>query len=222
MPLLYLAVRWNFIAISMVSLLAVAIFSQYAVELHRLTLIEPSIWLVHKFIFTFILCFFVGALATTVSYTARSKLDKLNFIVSVLFRHRIILSLVVLIVVRPISNLRMEYAILIEMVAAAVIVHDVYYCNSGWLQRIASHRWAHFYGRISYSFYMFSGIGIYASALVIYNILGKFEMVGGLMLNILVTLLSIIIVTLISVISYRWVEQPLMRIGKDISRMLEG
>lgn len=221
MPLLYLAVRRNLSAVMMGLLLAGAIVSEYASELQRLTMVEPSVWVIHKFSFTFVLCFFLGAVATTVPHAAPSAILRLGRVASAIFRHRIILCLLVLIGVRPLSGLQMEYAILIEMMAAVVIVHDVYYCNSGWLQRIASHRISRFYGRISYSLYMFSGICIYASAMATYHFLGGTEVGGGLVLNISVTLLSLILVTLVSAASYSWVERPLMRLGKDISRKLE-
>jgi peptidoglycan/LPS O-acetylase OafA/YrhL len=229
MPLLYFVVRGaNAVIVAMVLFLGWAAVAHVAYPIQAATSLEPDVWLVHKFTSTFILCFLAGSIATTitpkgVALVRRSVIDRVPAIRRLSGSHLNVIALVVLIAARPYSGLSLEFAVWIELLASVVIIYNVYYNDTGWLQRLSSRPISRFYGRISDSLYMFSAVSIYAAAMIVFGILGHDVIIAhGLLANLVTLVLSLLIVTVVSHLSFVVIEAPLMKFGKELSRRIEG
>lgn len=215
MPILYLALKRNSTIMGVFLLMAACVFFNIGDKLFTLTLVEPGIWVVHKYIFTFVLCFMVGGLATTFLLPSSHP--------SFSYKHRIIVALAILIFVRPLLLSHEEFAIWFEMLASVIIIHTVYYHQDGWLQKLASHPISRFYGQVSYSLYMLSSVTIYMCAVIVINFVNADTILNnGLIFNIVVTALSFFVITIMAAVSFYLVENPTMKFGKNVSQVIEA
>ena len=210
-PFLYFFLKDRRLSVFFIALLVAMVLLNLGTQLHEATKIDNKSWVIHKFIFSYVLCFFIGGICTTFSLD-RMKIcyDKAKYIwlVQFVIKYRIELSLFVLIFIRPTHILSPELTIWGEMIASALIIYNTYYHNEGWLAKIAAHPISRHLGLISYSLYMYSTICIYAAAMIVVSYAPRdFILQYGLITNLITTCLSIIIVVPLATVAFYIVEK---------------
>jgi len=110
----------------------------------------------------------------------------------------------------------------LEAFFSAVIIYSVYYCRSGWFQKVLEHHWSKFIGEISFSLY---ALHIFVIRLIVsflsHQVNSGVLIKYGLVFNFLTAILCLVITIPLSYLTFRWVEQPFMGWGKIFAnRML--
>ncbi|ENN84234.1 hypothetical protein RHSP_76892 [Rhizobium freirei PRF 81] len=114
-------------------------------------------------------------------------------------------------------------AVVIEALASAVIVYSVYYHAEGPLQWFCNLRIVKFFGLISFSLYVNSLLCIHISGQILTRLVPEaFIEANGLGMNMIAVALAAALVTVLSYLTFHFIEAPFMRAGKQISGLMEG
>ena len=178
---------------------------------------NPSPRLTHSYIESWFYCFLMGALSTTMPSRFKGMLPSSEKKVIFIFMGCLLVLIWARILIKPI-----QAAVVLEGVAAAILVFITYYCCPDIINKLCTKRVALYFGRISYSLYMFSGLSIYLAAMIVLWLFGPSVLrMDGLLLNLCVALASVLIVVPLSHLSYKIVEAPFQDIGKKLSSYIE-
>jgi peptidoglycan/LPS O-acetylase OafA/YrhL len=110
-------------------------------------------------------------------------------------------------------------AIIAETLASAAIIYTVYMIDDGAMQRFCRRPVIAFYGKISFSLYVNSLPAIYLSGYLIRNLMPESQMAHGFRLNLICVVLSFVINTPLSYLTYRLIERPFMAMGSKVSAL---
>jgi peptidoglycan/LPS O-acetylase OafA/YrhL len=114
-------------------------------------------------------------------------------------------------------------ALILECLAASVIVYSVYYHDEGSLQWFCNLPIVKFYGKISYSLYVNSLFCIYLSGgLLAYMVPVDFILKHGLLMNVVSVAVTVVLATPLSTLTFRYIEAPLMNFGRQIAKIIEA
>ena len=108
-----------------------------------------------------------------------------------------------------------EYA---EAFAAAAILGLIIYGRELWCYRILDLPLVRFYGRISYSLYLYHILVLYAvSSLLFAYVPGAVLMRYPLIFSAMIGMATVLGATVLATLSYVWIERPGMDLGRDLA-----
>ncbi len=114
-------------------------------------------------------------------------------------------------------------AVVIEALASAVIVYSVYYHQDGPLQWFCNLPIVKFYGLISFSLYVNSLLCIHISGQILTRLVPAALIEGnGLIMNMIALGLAAALATPLSYMTFRFIEAPFMKVGKQIAALIES
>jgi peptidoglycan/LPS O-acetylase OafA/YrhL len=113
------------------------------------------------------------------------------------------------------------WPLVVETIASAVIIYNVYYHPDGYLPRFCNLPFVKFMGEISFSVYVNSLLCIFICAILLTAVIpSEFILRYGLLMNWLLMTLSLSVNIAFSWITFRLVESPMMTFGRRLSGRL--
>jgi peptidoglycan/LPS O-acetylase OafA/YrhL len=207
MPLLYLAMR---------NRIGAAIFIAAIFALSRIDAPGLTGGYVHGYIASYLTCFVIGFIIGKLPAIIETRATEER-------RGRIcdwmaIFAIVPLLLARPLLHENHEQlSVLVEAFASVPIIFGVYYLASGRFYRFCNHAAIRYLGSISYSLYMLGSASIFVSVRAVSYLYGDdFIAEHALLANFSAALVALSIAVVVSSPCYRFVEIPLMNLGKRL------
>jgi hypothetical protein len=117
----------------------------------------------------------------------------------------------------------MHLALVVESLAAAVVVYDVYYREFGPIQWFCNLKFIQYLGKISYSLYVNALICTFLSGVALVAFFSeKFIAAHGLAFNVLGCIITFWLDVALSTLTYKYIEHAFMSLGKFASIRISG